>query len=343
MLVNALEAVTFIALVLYIILGGADYGAGILEIFRPLYDRSKNIHDEITAIINKAIGPVWETNHIWLILIIVILFNGFPVLYTTMTVYLHIPIVAVLLGIVLRGVAFTFRHYDLYPGKMQTTYTVIFSLSSLWTSLWLGIIAGAIVMGRIDPEARGFFQLYIYPWFNFFCLSVGIFVACVFTYLASSFLIDETRHSLMRSLFRKRAFIANIILIISGGLVFLTAAYEYPDFFKKFTQNHYSLAMVLLATLCWFFQELYRRKIKLFMRRILVAAQVIFILLGFFFVQAPTIIATRTGLLSMENTAAPEATLVQLVIALLVGLVIILPSIALLFWIFKFKDYKKGA
>lgn len=336
MLINIIEFVTFVALVFYIIFGGADYGAGILEFFKP--NKIRKIDSEIEHIITKAIGPVWEANHIWLILIIVILFNGFPELFLVFSVYLHLPLVAMLLGIVLRGVAFTFRHYDIFEGRPTKLYTRIFSFSSLWTSLWLGIIAGSIILGKIDPMATNVYDLYIHPWFNLFCLSVGIFVASVFTYLAASFLIGETDNQLIKNYFRQRSLIANIAVIISGGAVFFTAQYEGFFLMQKFFNNYYSIAMMVLATIFWCCQEIYRKQLTFLLRRVLVVGQVVFILLGFFFVQAPTIISTSTGQLTMSNTAAPESTLIQLVIALIVGLFLIIPSLLYLFWIFKFKQ-----
>lgn len=336
MLINIIEVISFIALVFYIIFGGADYGAGILEFFKP--NKIRKIDNEIEHIINKAIGPVWEANHIWLILIVVILFNGFPELFLTLTVYLHIPLVAILLGIVLRGVAFTFRHYDIFEGSPKKLYTRIFSISSLWTSLWLGITAGSVILGRIDPTANNVYDLYFHPWMNYFCLSVGIFVASVFTYLASSFLIGETENTLIKTYFRHRSLVANIAVIISGGFVFLTAQYEGFFLMHKFFSNNFSIAMMVFATIFWICQEVYRVRLNFLLRRILVVGQVVFILLGFFFIQAPTIISTATGELTMTNTAAPEATLFQLVVALVVGLILIIPSLLYLFWIFKFKE-----
>ena len=336
MLINIIEFISFVALIFYIIFGGADYGAGILEFFKP--HKIRKIDSEIEHIITKAIGPVWEANHIWLILIIVILFNGFPELFLTLTTYLHLPLVAVLLGIVLRGVAFTFRHYDIFEGNPKTLYTRIFSISSLWTSLWLGIIAGSIILGRIDPTAKNVYALYIHPWFNYFCLSLGVFVASLFTYLASSFLIGETDNVLIKKYFRQRSLIANIAVIVSGGVVFFTAQYEGFFLMNKFFYNSFSITMMILATIFWLCQEIYRKRLTFLLRRILVVGQVTFILLGFFFVQAPTVISTATGPLTMANTAAPEATLFQLVVALIVGLFLIIPSLLYLFWIFKFKQ-----
>ena len=80
------------SVLLYLLLGGADFGAGILELLSP--SREKKITRRLTF---NAIGPIWEANHMWLIIAIVILFVGFPIIYTTISVYLHIPLVIMLM------------------------------------------------------------------------------------------------------------------------------------------------------------------------------------------------------------------------------------------------------
>ena len=97
-----------ISLLLYVLLGGADFGGGILELFT---------RGKASDIVSKAIAPVWEANHVWLILVIVILFVGFPPVYSTVLTTLHIPILLALIGIIFRGSAFTFRHYDIEEEK----------------------------------------------------------------------------------------------------------------------------------------------------------------------------------------------------------------------------------
>ena len=84
-----------IAILLYVLLGGADFGAGIVEWITG----KKGIKT-----ISQAIAPVWEANHIWIILAVVILFNGFPLVYTRLTTYLHIPLLIILIGIIIRGI-----------------------------------------------------------------------------------------------------------------------------------------------------------------------------------------------------------------------------------------------
>ena len=86
-------------------------------------------------------GPVWEANHIWVIILIVILWIAFPKYYKVMVTSLHIPITLMLLGITLRGVAFVFRHYDAFVDKSQHVYNWLFRISSLITPIFLGMVS----------------------------------------------------------------------------------------------------------------------------------------------------------------------------------------------------------
>ena len=130
----------YIALAAYLLLGGADFGAGILEVFTPKAKRSH--HQHVTY---KAIGPIWEANHIWLILSLVILFVGFPGIHTAMVTHLHIPLTLMLVGIVLRGTAFVFKHYDAVQDGSQVVYDRIFRMGSVVAPFFLGTTAGAMV------------------------------------------------------------------------------------------------------------------------------------------------------------------------------------------------------
>src|ERR671918_2405613 len=111
------ESIAFflaVSILLYCLLAGADFGAGILEAF--LGDRQR---EEQRQVITHAIGPVWEANHVWLILAVVILFTGFPKAYSALSITFHIPLTLMLVGIILRGCAFTFRHYDAVRDRSQ--------------------------------------------------------------------------------------------------------------------------------------------------------------------------------------------------------------------------------
>src|SRR6195952_4659590 len=151
----------FLAIVLYFLLGGADFGAGIIELFTSETNKSRT-----RKTMYQAIGPIWEANHMWLIIAVVILFVGFPVIYADMCTYLHIPILIMLMGIIARGTAFAFRNYDAVVDNMQKVYNKIFVYSSFITPLFLGIIAGSTVSGQIDVNANTFQSAYIFSWLN---------------------------------------------------------------------------------------------------------------------------------------------------------------------------------
>src|ERR1700754_4250140 len=168
----------WVALLLYLILGGADFGAGIIELFTSEDNKVKT-----RKISYQAIGPIWEANHMWLIIAIVILFVGFPAIYSTMSIHLHIPLIIMLLGIIARGTAFAFRNYDAVVDNMQKVYNKIFVYSSFITPMFLGIIAGSAVSGKIDTNAGDFGTAYIFSWLNWFSVTVGFFTVAICGYL----------------------------------------------------------------------------------------------------------------------------------------------------------------
>ena len=172
-----------IAILLYVLLGGADFGAGIVEWITG----KKGIKT-----ISQAIAPVWEANHIWIILAVVILFNGFPLVYTRITTYLHIPLLIILIGIIIRGSAFTFRYYDAPQEKGNQYYSFLFRFSSLLTPFFLGIVLGAVMLGKIPDSAEGtFYNVFMAPWLNGFSFATGLFLTLLFGWIASVYLIGE--------------------------------------------------------------------------------------------------------------------------------------------------------
>lgn len=328
--------VFFIAasLLLYILLGGSDFGAGILELLP-----AKDLREAQKKVINRAMGPVWEANHIWLILIVVILFVGFPRIFTTLMISLHLPFLALLVGIVVRGTVFTFRHYDAIQEPVsQRAYTWLFGLSSLWSALWLGIIAASLTRGTIAPGATGVWQAYIAPWWGFYPLSVGLFVACIFAFLASVFLIGETEDEELKQRFRHYAAVFNGSLIVIGGLVFVASFGERPGLFRLFLGHPLAIAALVLATALFVALWRFVSQRRLLLTRTVASGQVVLILLGWWVLYAPNAVITAAGPLSFYEHAAPAATLRQLVLALLIGSAFIFPSLAFLLRVFKSGD-----
>ena len=327
------------SLLLYILLGGSDFGAGILELFT-----GNTHHERQKAVINRAMGPVWEANHMWLILIVVILFMGFPTIFTTLMVHLHIPMLALLVGVVVRGTVFTFRHYDAIQAPVsQGTYTWLFGLSSLWTSVWLGIIAASLTRGTIDLGATDFWAAYMAPWWGFFPLAVGIFISCIFTFLASVFLIGETSSTTLHKHFTKCAAFSNGAVIVSGSIVFLASLSEKSQLFHQFIRHPLAIAAMLFATGLFFVLWKFISLNNTLLTRAAASGQVVLILFGWWILYAPDAVITTTGPLSFYETAAPEATLRQLLIALLVGSLFIFPSLIFLLRVFKMGNGKIGS
>ncbi|WII71896.1 cytochrome d ubiquinol oxidase subunit II [Bdellovibrio sp. 22V] len=321
------------SLLLYVLLGGADYGAGVLELLPTRRHREAQ-----RELINEAMGPVWEANHMWLILIVVILFMGFPSVFTTLMTSLHLPMVALLLGIVVRGCAFTFRHYDAIKGETsQKIYTMLFGVSSLWTAMWLGIIAASLDRGLINPEARTFFEAYIAPWWGRYPFLMGVFVVCIFSFLASVYLIGEAKEPGLQKFFARRGMVLNYLVVFAGALVFSASADERTPLHREFFRNEYSVGCMVLATLLFFALWFFVSKRNTLWVRLIAGGQISLILLGWYFLHAPNALLTRQGPLSFYAAAAPTATLLQLVIALLVGSLFIFPSLFYLLKVFKTK------
>ncbi len=319
-----------IAFFFYTLLGGADFGAGIIELFtgnksiRPIY---------------KAIAPVWEVNHMWLILAIVIIFNGFPIIFAQMSVSLHIPLFIILMGIVLRGTAFTFRHYDTHVDGTHVYYHWIFRISSLVTAVFLGVSLGAMMYGRVDNDPNSTFYLqFIAPWFNYFCFSVGIFVALIFAYIASVFILGEAIEAKQVRFYGLLAKRFSVSMILVGSVVLFLAYFNAVPFFELALHAPVSwlafLGATILLPLIW--KDINNQ--RLHRVRILVAAQVGLIMLAWAAVQIPVIIYMKDGNhLTLYNSVAPKATLYYLTIALVVGSLSIFPSIYYLFRVVKFK------
>jgi len=328
-----------VSIILYCLLAGADFGAGILEFFT-----GKKLQTEQRELITHAIAPVWEANHVWLVLGLVILFNGFPKAYSFISTDFHIPLTLLLIGIVLRGCAFTFRHYDAVKDNSQRYYTAVFVISSFLSPLFLGIIAGGIILGKAPIEVQDFHSTFIAPWLNSFCLSMGFFTCSLFTFLASVYLIGETTDPILQSIFVKRAFWSNFFAVVSGALVLISAASLKHPLAQRFLHEPMALSCMVLATLLLF--PLWRsiRRSQIIPSRIYAAAQVVLVLLGWFRLQYPSLASAASGEsqvdLTIFNTAAPEATQIQLLYALIAGCALIFPALFFLFRIFKRKEHK---
>jgi cytochrome bd ubiquinol oxidase subunit II len=326
-------AFLYLSLLLYLVLGGADFGAGIIEFFTSARNISKTRKK-----LYHTIGPIWEANHMWLIIAIVILFVGFPQLYSMLSVYLHLPLLLMLLGIIARGTAFVFRHYDAVQDEWQLVYNKIFVWSSIVTPLFLGILAGSVVSGHIDLHSKKFSDAYLWSWVNWFSLSVGFFTVALCGYLASVYLIGEADHDNDRIRFIRKAKGFTIAAMLCGVLVFGAAVLDGVPLHRWMFSDPIGMVAVLAATLSLFFQWITIHQQKVWLPRILAGFQVAMILLAISYAHFPDFIITANGVaFSLLEHQAPTATMNALGWVLILGSVFILPALFHLFYSFQRK------
>jgi len=328
----------WVSLWFYLLFGGADFGAGILELFTRAHNK-----DRTRRTMYRAIGPIWEANHMWLIIAIVILFVGFPGIYAVMSTAMHIPLIIMLLGIIARGTAFAFRHYDAVVDDMQQVYNRIFTWSSLITPLFLGIIAGSTVAGRISIQPKHFMEDYVFNWLNWFSVAVGCFTVAISAFLAAIFLIGEARGEKDKRRFIAKAKTANIAAFIAGALVFISSLYQhiplldwiFGNWVGRISITAASLSLILL----WYL--LSRGQVKIL--PVLAGFQVTMILLSVTYVHFPKIVLLKGGgYLSLLEHEATDKTIESLGWALLIGSIFIMPALFYLLYSFR-KSAKKQA
>lgn len=324
-----IAGVMIASLVLYALLGGADYGGGVWDLF-AFGKRAR----EQRALIADAIAPVWEANHVWLILLVVILFTAFPPAFAAVATALHIPITLLLIGIVLRGTAFTFRTYDVQRDDVQRRWSLVFSIASIITPMLLGTTLGAIASGTIRVAegvvTTGFYNSWLAP----FPFAVGLFALALFAFLAAVYLTSETSDRQLQEDFRFRALLAGVIVGFLALTVFILAKTGAPTVRAGISRTRWALGLHLFTAIFALgaFFTLWIRRYRL--ARLFAAAQVTLILLGWALAQYPHLVEPD---LTIFSAAAPRITLQLLLGALVVGATLLFPSYYYLFRIFKAK------
>jgi len=315
------------SLVLYALLGGADYGGGVWDLFA--FGRRAREQRELIA---HAIGPVWEANHVWLILVLVILFTAFPPAFAVIATALHIPITLLLIGIVLRGTAFTFRTYDVQRDEVQRRWSLVFSIASIITPILLGIILGAIASGNIRVDNGVVTSGFVRPWLAPFPLAVGFFALALFAFIAAVYLTVEAEQGNLQEDFRLRALLSGVAVGFLALIVFVLAGTGAPTVRAGISRTPWALALHILTAIFAIgaFYTLWTRRYRA--ARVFAAGQATLILLGWAFAQFPYLVEPD---ISITSAAAPQITLRLLFGALIAGAVLLFPSYYYLFRIFK--------
>ena len=237
------------ALTCYLLTGGADFGAGIWSLFAL----GKTRHKQRT-LIDEAIGPIWEANHVWLIIAVTILFTAFPPAFALITTALHIPLTLMLLGIVLRGTAFAVRTHDIAGddrGRRTTPeiWRYVFAGSSAVTPALLGINLGAVASGRLTAVSSpgSFEERFVAPWLAPFPLSVGLLTTALVAYLAAIYLLLEARDTQLRTIFARRAMISSVAVLAAAGMALWLAREGAPEIYAGLRQTTLGLVAILMT------------------------------------------------------------------------------------------------
>ena len=332
---DILAAILAFSLNAYVLFGGADFGGGVWDLLAsgPRRRRQRDV-------IAHALGPIWEANHVWLILAIVITFTCFPAVYARLGTLLHIPLSLMLVGIVLRGSAFTFRTYDSQHDVAQRRWGRIFASASVITPMLLGVSIGAVATGRLAGDGTGtFLQQYVDPWFTPFGLSVGLLALVLFAFLAAVFLTLETHDRQLCDDFRLRALATGVAVFFVSGLVLILSRREAPLVTEGLLASRWAIPLHLAtaASAIGVLAALWYRRFRL--ARIGAGLQVSLIFWGWPLAQYPFLVPPD---LTVERAAAPDTTLKLVLIILGVGAIVLLPSLWYLFQVFKSAPADQG-
>ena len=325
----AIAGVMLISLIIYMLTGGADFGGGIWDMF-AFGPRAKSQRE----LIKNAIAPIWEANHVWLIVIVVLLFVAFPLAFATIGTALHIPLTLMLIGIVLRGTAFVFRTYDDQSDTTHTKWSLVFAIASIITPIMLGINLGAVASGTIlvDIETGTVATDYFSSWFAPFPIAIGFFTLTLCALTAAVYLTLETEDTALQEDFRLRALIAAISVGIIAGISFLLSAKGAPTIRQGLGNSFWSIPFHILTgvTSIAAIYTIWTRYYQF--ARILVPIQVSLVILGWGFAQYPYLVAPN---LTFSNTAAPDSVLMPVLIIIIVGGVLLAPAFWYLYAVFK--------
>ena len=323
--------VMMLALNAYVLMGGADFGGGVWDLLA-----SGPRRDAQRALIADSIGPIWEANHVWLVIVVVMLFTAFPTAFALLGTVLHIPLTLMLVGIVLRGSAFVFRSYGSRAYAAQRRWGSVFAGASLITPILLGVIVGAIASGAVGrvqrllttPSATSFHEVFVAPWLGFFPLTVGLLALVLFAFLAAVYLTLATDDATLREDFRRRALGAAVVAFVAAAGALIVARIHAPVVGRGLVETPLALALqgaTAIAALTAI-GALYSRRWQL--ARIAAAAQVSLVLWGWVMVQYPFIVPPVA---TLRGAAAPDITLELLLTALAIGAVVLIPSLVYLF------------
>jgi cytochrome d ubiquinol oxidase subunit II len=306
----------------YALFGGADFGAGFWDLIAGGPERGSAQR----KLIEHAIGPVWEANHVWLIFVLVVLWTGFPEAFAAIASSLYVPLTLVAVGVILRGAGFAFRK-AVTGVALERLFGATFAASSVITPFFLGAVAGAVASGRVPAgiaEAHP-----VRSFVNPTSVLGGTLAVVVCAYLAAVYLIadaDRADDSILVEAFRRRALVAGVVAggLALGGIAVLHA--DAPELFSGLTDRGRPLVGISAITGVLSLGCVWRRSFRA--ARLAAATAVTAVLWGWAAGQYPYVLV---GHLTIRQAAADPVALRAVLLSLAVGAVLVVPPLIALF------------
>jgi cytochrome bd ubiquinol oxidase subunit II len=310
------------AVLAYVLFDGFDLGIGILFPFL----QSEKSRDEAM----NSIAPVWDGNETWLVLGGGGLLAAFPVAYAIVLTALYAPIIAMLLGLIFRGVAFEFR----WRARYKVFWDWAFAGGSILATIAQGIALGALVQG-IAVADRSYAGGW-WTWLTPFSVLTGVALLIGYALLGATWLIMKTEGELQQRVYRLAQITGTATLALIG-IVSLCTPVMNPQFMSRWFAWPAILytapvpLFVLLAA-ALLFASLYRR----WERTPFFASATLFVLsyigLGISFY--PYIVPPSV---TIWSAAAPDESLKFLLVGAAVLIPLILAYTVLSYWVFRGK------
>lgn len=313
-----------LAVTAYSAAGGVDFGAGIWDLLAGRGERGRPAREQI----DHAMAPVWEVNNVWLVFALVLTWTGFPALFEAAFLNLYPLFTLALIGLILRGAFFAFRHIASTPREHRIA-DLVFGLSSAVTPFFFAASLGAIASGRVTAPAPRIpvWEVCLSP----MSVSFGLVSLTATALSGATFLVGDARRDApeLTDYFRRRALAAAGSLIVAGTLALVVIGGERPQLLAAmFTPPAlmFTLGTMVLtpmvAALVW------RRIFVLY--RILTVGAVGCLVLAWGFAQSPYLLP---GQLTITQAAAPASTQVLLLVVGAGVLFVIGPAIGLLIYL----------
>ena len=236
--------ILFAAITTYAIFAGADFGAGFWDLVAGGTKRGERPRE----VIDHAIAPVWEANHVWLIFVWVLLWTCFPEAYASITLTLFVPLTLAAFGIVLRGASFAFRK-AVFRTRDRRNFGAAFAISSVLVPYCFGAVVGGIASGRVPAGGKAGDPWD--SWVNPTSVLGGVLAVCLTAYLAAFFLVRDAERlsdETMVAYFRRRATAAAVAAGVVAVVGIFVLSNDADYLFDGLTSQ--ALPLVILSAVC---------------------------------------------------------------------------------------------